>query len=57
MRALLITLVTLLLANSVYCSDADQKPLNEEFLRNYMAGEYDIIGGARLIRVQLTRDV
>ena len=44
MRALLITLVTLLLANSVRCSDADQKPLDEEFLRNYMAGEYDLIG-------------
>jgi hypothetical protein len=44
MRALLITLVTLLLANSVRCSDADRKPLDEEFLRNYMAGEYDLIG-------------
>ena len=44
MSALLITLVTLLLANSVRCSDADQKPLDEEFLRNYMAGEYDLIG-------------
>ena len=44
MRALLITLVTLLLATSVRCSDADRKPLDEEFLRNYMAGEYDLIG-------------
>ena len=25
-------------------SEADQKPLDEEFLRNYMAGEYDLIG-------------
>ena len=44
MRALLITLVTLLLANSIHYSDADRKPLDEEFLRNYMAGEYDLIG-------------
>ena len=44
MRAFLATLVTLLLANSVRCSDADQKPLDQEFLRNYMAGEYDLIG-------------
>jgi hypothetical protein len=44
MRALLITLVTLLLANSVRCSDTDQKPLDEKFLRNYTAGEYDLIG-------------
>ena len=56
MRALIITLVTLLLANSVRCSDADRKPLDEELLRNYMAGEYYLMG-ARLIRVQLTRDV
>ena len=44
MRAFLATLVILLLANSVRCSDADQKPLDEEFLRNYMAGEYHLIG-------------
>ena len=44
MRAFLTTFVILLLANSVHCSDADQKPPNEEFLRNYMAGEYDLIG-------------
>ena len=44
MRAFLATLAILLLANSVRCSDADQKPLDEEFLRNYMAGEYDLIG-------------
>src|SRR5262245_3193326 len=44
MRALLIILVTLLVANSVRCFDADQKPLDEEFLCNYMAGEYDLIG-------------
>ena len=44
MRASLATLAILLLANSVRCSDADRKPLDEEFLRNYMAGEYDLIG-------------
>ena len=44
MRAFLVTLAMLLLANSGRCSDADQKPLDEEFLRNYMAGEYDLIG-------------
>ena len=44
MRAFLATLAMLLLANSVGCSDADQKSLDEEFLRNYMAGEYDLIG-------------
>lgn len=44
MRTFLAALAMLLLANSVRCSDADQKPLDEEFLRNYMAGEYDLIG-------------
>lgn len=44
MRAFLATLAILFVANSVRCSDADQKPLDEEFLRNYMAGEYDLIG-------------
>ena len=44
MRALVTTLAVLFVANSVLCSHADQKPLDEEFLRNYMAGEYDLIG-------------
>jgi len=44
MRAIVATFVILLFANSVRCSDADQKPLDEQFLRNYMAGEYDLIG-------------
>ena len=44
MRAFVASLAILLLANSVRCSDADQKPLDQEFLRNYMAGEYDLIG-------------
>ena len=44
MRVFLATLAILLLPSSVRCSDADQKPLDQEFLRNYMAGEYDLIG-------------
>ena len=44
MRVFLATLAILLLASSVRCSDADQKPLDQEFLRNYIAGEYDLIG-------------
>ena len=44
MRAILATLAMLLLANPVRCSDADRKPLDEEFLRNYMTGEYELIG-------------
>ena len=38
MRALLITLVTLLLANSIHYSDADRKPLDEEFRFDTVAG-------------------
>ena len=34
----------MLFANSVHCADADRKPLDEESLRSYMAGEYDLIG-------------
>lgn len=44
MRAFVATLAILLVASSVRCSDADRKPPDEEFLRNYMAGEYDLIG-------------
>ena len=44
MRAFLAALAVLFLANSVRCFDVDQKPLDEEFLRSYMAGEYDLIG-------------
>jgi hypothetical protein len=44
MRMSLATVAMLLLVNSVGSSDADRKPLDEEFLRNYMAGEYDLIG-------------
>ena len=34
----------LLIAVSASSGETDQKPLDEEFLRNYMAGEYDLIG-------------
>ena len=34
----------LLFANSSRCADAELKQSEEEFLRNYMAGEYDLIG-------------
>jgi hypothetical protein len=44
MRASLAILAILLLAHSARCADADSKQLDEEFLRGYMAGEYDLIG-------------
>ena len=44
MRVSLALLAILLFANSVRCADADRKPLDEEGLRSYMAGEYDLIG-------------
>jgi hypothetical protein len=34
----------LLVASSVHCSDADHNVEDEETLRSYMAGEYDLIG-------------
>ena len=34
----------LLIAVSASSGETDRKPLDEEFLRNYMAGEYDLIG-------------
>jgi hypothetical protein len=37
-------ILLLLAAVSGRCSDADRKAPDEEFLRNYMAGEYDLIG-------------
>ena len=33
-----------LIAGSASSGETDRKPLDEEFLRNYMAGEYDLIG-------------
>jgi hypothetical protein len=44
MRLSLAILSILLLADSTRCADADRKPLDEESLRSYMAGEYDLIG-------------
>jgi len=44
MKASLALLAMLLLANSVRCDEVDRKSLDEESLRSYMAGEYDLIG-------------
>jgi hypothetical protein len=33
-----------LFAHSAWCAGGDTKPLDEESLRSYMAGEYDLIG-------------
>ena len=43
-KAYLAICAVLLVAVSVRSSGTDRKPLDEEFLRNYMAGEYDLIG-------------
>jgi hypothetical protein len=43
-KAYLPICAVLLVAVSVRSSGTDRKPLDEEFLRNYMAGEYDLIG-------------
>jgi len=40
----LATLAMLLFANSVRSADADRERLDEESLRSYMTGEYDLIG-------------
>jgi hypothetical protein len=44
MKAYLAISVILLVAVSAHCDETNEKPLDEEFLRNYMAGEYDLIG-------------
>ena len=44
MRASLAILAMLLFAISARCADADGKQLDEEPVRSYMAGEYDLIG-------------
>src|SRR6266480_896963 len=44
MRMFLTILAMLLLANSGHSSDADRERLDEESLRGYMTGEYDLIG-------------
>src|SRR5262245_11071850 len=43
-KACLAVCAVLLVAISARCGETGQKPLDEEFLRNYMAGEYDLIG-------------
>ncbi|HEX5492648.1 MAG TPA: hypothetical protein VFX07_15415 [Candidatus Udaeobacter sp.] len=44
MKTCLVILTLMLLGDSLLCADADSKPLDDEFLRSYMAGEYDLIG-------------
>ena len=44
MKAHLAILVILLFVVCACSGDTDRKPLDEEFLYNYMAGEYDLIG-------------
>ena len=43
-KAYLAISAILLVAASARSEETDRKPLDEEFLRNYMAGEYDLIG-------------
>jgi hypothetical protein len=44
MRTFLAILATMLVADSARCAEAERKQLDEESLRGYMAGEYDLIG-------------
>jgi len=44
MKTSLAILAMMLFANSIRCADADRKPLDDESLRSYMTGEYDLIG-------------
>jgi hypothetical protein len=44
MRMFLTILAMLLFANSGHSADADRERLDEESLRGYMSGEYDLIG-------------
>jgi hypothetical protein len=44
MSAPIAILAMLLFANSARCADADRERLDEESLRSYMTGEYDLIG-------------
>ena len=44
MKASLAILVILLPVVCARSGETDRKPLDEEFLRNYMAGDYDLIG-------------
>jgi hypothetical protein len=44
MKAYLAIWAILLIAVSARSGETDRKPLDEQFLRNYMAGEYDLMG-------------
>ena len=44
MKTSLAILVMMLFANSIRCADADRQPLDDESLRSYMTGEFDLIG-------------
>jgi len=46
MTVSLVILATMFLigSHSVFGADGNAKPVDEEFLRGYMAGEYDLIG-------------
>ena len=43
-KAYLAIWAILVIALSARSGETDRKPLDEQFLRNYMAGEYDLIG-------------
>jgi len=44
MKMSLAILAMMLFGNSLRCADADRKPVDDESLRSYMTGEYDLIG-------------
>ena len=44
MRASIAFLAMLSLVNSVRCGDAERNPVDQQSLRSYMVGEYDLIG-------------
>jgi hypothetical protein len=44
MKTCVVILTLMLLGDSLRCADADHKPLDDEFLRSYMSGDYDLIG-------------
>jgi hypothetical protein len=44
MRTPIAILAVLVIANSARCADADKKQPDEESMRSYMAGQYELIG-------------
>ena len=44
MKTALVILAMMLFADFARCSDADGRPLDEESVRSYIAGDYDLIG-------------